>query len=185
MADPHPWRNPRPAPNLAEIRSKTPTPRSPVWLSAWLPAIAWAGVIFLLSTDTFSAQHTASILESILRWIRPELTARQFAVIHYFVRKSAHFSEYFVFCLLLYRAVRGGRTGWRWSWGIGALFFAAGYSLLDEIHQAFVASRTASPYDSLLDTTGAFVAMGVLWLWFRLRGTPPRVEASTSETPAA
>jgi len=40
--------------------------------------------------------------------------------------------------------------------GLTALFCAAGYSALDEIHQAFVASRTASPYDSLLDSIGAF-----------------------------
>ncbi len=185
MADPQPWRNPRPAPNLAEIRSKTPAPRVLVRLWAWWPAIAWAGVIFIMSTDTFSAQHTARILESILRWTWPGITPHQFAVIHYFIRKSAHFSEYFVFFLLLYRAVRGGRRGWRWTWGVAALFYAAGYSALDEIHQAFVASRTASAYDSLLDTTGAFAAMVLLWLWFRWRGASPGVEAATSETPVA
>jgi VanZ family protein len=184
VADPQPWRNPHPAPNLAEIRSKTPMPRVLVWLWAWWPAIAWAGVIFLLSTDIFSAQHTASILEAILRRIWPGVTAHQFAVIHYLVRKSAHFSEYFVFFLLLYRAVRGGRRGWRWTWGIAALFCAAGYSALDEVHQGFVASRTASAYDSLLDTTGAFAAMIVLWLWFR-RGASATVEVATSETPVA
>ena len=68
---------------------------------------------------------------------------------------------------------------------LSALLCAAGYSALDEIHQAFVASRTASAYDSLLDTTGAFAAMGVLWLWFRWRGTPRGVEVATGETPAA
>jgi VanZ family protein len=50
-----------------------------------------------------------------------------------------------------------------------ALFIASGYSVLDEIHQAFVASRQASPYDSLIDSTGAFFAFSVLWLWFRSR----------------
>jgi VanZ family protein len=97
------------------------------------------------------------------------MTKAQFQAIHHLIRKSAHFSEYFIFCLLIYRAVRGARKGWRWTWGFAALFCAAGYSALDEIHQAFVASRTASAYDSLLDSVGAFVAMGVLWLWFRLR----------------
>ena len=169
MADPHPWRNPRPAPNLAEIGAKTPTPRWLAWLWAWWPAIAWAGVIFTMSTDPFSAQHTASFFEPLLRWLKPGLTAAQFAFLHHLIRKSAHFTEYFVFFLLLYRAVRSKRTGWRWSWGIEALFFAAGYAVLDEIHQAFVASRGASAYDSLLDSTGAFVALVVLWLWFRLR----------------
>jgi len=39
------------------------------------------------------------------------------------------------------------------------------YAALDEFHQSFVASRTASPWDALLDTVGAGAAQFVLWLW--------------------
>ncbi len=102
-------------------------------------------------------------------WLMPHLSEHAFSTIHFFVRKTAHFTEYFVFCLLLYRGIRGGRRGWRWSWAFTALFVAAGYSALDEIHQAFVASRTASPYDSLLDSVGAACAVAALFLWFRSR----------------
>jgi VanZ family protein len=114
----------------------------------------------------FFGAHRLGI-RAILRWMIPSLTADQFESIHHFIRKSAHFTEYFVFCLLLYRGVRGDRKGWRWTWSVTAWFCAAGYSVLDEIHQAFVASRTASPYDSLLDSMGALAAFGVLWAWFR------------------
>ena len=178
MAKPQPWRNPRPAPNLSEVTAKTPMPRALAWLWAWWPAMVWAVVIFLLSTDTFSAEHTGSILEPVLRWLRPNITEDQFNAIHYFIRKCAHFTEYFIFCVLLYRGVRGKREGWRWTWGFEALFLAAVYSALDEIHQAFVVSRTASVYDSLLDSVGAFVAVGVMWLWFRWRQS----KASTAPT---
>ena len=122
-----------------------------------------------MSTDAFSPEHTGSVLERILRWIDPSITAAQFKIIHYFTRKTAHFSEYFMFCLLLYRGFRGARAGWRWTWGVAAFFLAAAYSALDEIHQAFVASRHASPYDSIIDSTGASFAMLFLWLWFRSR----------------
>ena len=134
---------------------------------AWWPALLWATVIFFMSTDTFSSEHTSLIVEPLLRWIYPAITKAQFEIVHHLVRKSAHFTEYFIFCLLLFRGIRRGRAGWRWSWGLLALFVAAIYSALDEIHQAFVASRTASPYDSLLDTVGALAAVIFLFLWFR------------------
>lgn len=167
MTEPQTWRNPRPAPDLHEIRNRLQPSRAMVWLSAWWPALVWAGVIFSLSTDAFSSEHTASVLEPVLKWMVRSITDDQFDTIHHLIRKSAHFTEYFIFCLLLYRGVRLGRAGWRWTWGVAALSFAAGYSVLDEIHQAFVASRTASAYDSLLDSVGAFAAFGVLWMWFR------------------
>jgi VanZ family protein len=169
MADLQPWRNPRTSPYQAGAAKTYLEPFARAWLRAWWPALLWAAVIFMMSTDVFSAQHTGSFLEPILRWFYPSMTARQFHLIHHYIRKSAHFTEYFVFCLLLYRGVRGARHGWRWTWGLTALFIAASYSILDEIHQAFVISREASPYDSLLDSAGAFVAFAALWFWFRLR----------------
>jgi VanZ family protein len=167
VSDSQPWRNPRPAPHLPEMQPRLGRLLIPAWFRAWWPALLWAAIIFTMSTDMFSAEHTASVLEPIVRWLIPSLTAEQFDEIHHFIRKTAHFSEYFIFALLLYRGVRSAGKGWRWSWGLSALSIAAGYSILDEIHQAFIASRTASPYDSLLDSAGAFVAITFLYLWFR------------------
>jgi VanZ family protein len=166
-----PWRHPRPAPELSELRARTPAPRSFVIARSWWPALLWALVIFSLSTDLFSAEHTGRVLEPVLRWVYPSISIETFLLIHHLIRKTAHFTEYFIFCVLLYRGVRGTGIGWRWSWGLGALFIAAAYSALDEVHQAFVASRTASPYDSLLDSVGAFFAVTAIFLWYRIRTT--------------
>ncbi|MGC2831952.1 MAG: VanZ family protein [Candidatus Acidiferrum sp.] len=188
MSDQQPWRNPRPAPQLPELQPGLHKLLIPAWLRAWWPAIVWAGVIFTFSTDSFSSEHTATVLSFLVKWLFPHLSPHQFNLIHHLIRKSAHFTEYFIFCILLYRGFRGGHKGWRWSWGFSALIVAGGYSIMDEIHQAFVASRGASPYDSLLDSIGAFFAFAVLYLWFRFRSpklpaTPEPVSASSSATP--
>ena len=185
MAELQPWRNPRPAPQLPEIQARLQPPRMPACMRAWWPVVVWACFIFTMSTDTFSAEHTRWVFEPVLRWLDPSLTPSQFELIHHIIRKCAHFTEYFVFFMLLYRGVRGDRKGWRWTWGIAALFCATGYSALDEIHQAFVASRTASPYDSLLDSIGAFAAFVVLWMWFRRRPSAAEAEISATDVPSA
>ena len=183
---PEPWRNPRPAPQLREIQSRLGGQlgeRAKLgWLRAWWPAITWACVIFIMSTDSFSAQHTSRVIEPILRWLIPSLTHAQFMHLHHYIRKCAHLTEYFIFSLSLYRGVRGAGRGWRWTWGLAAFSIAAGYAALDEIHQIFVASRQASPYDAMIDATGALIAVIAIWLWFRLRR--PVMAGRPSEQPA-
>jgi VanZ family protein len=142
-------------------------------LAPWVPAIAWSILISWASTDLFSASHTSRYILPALHWLFPHASAETLERLHSLIRKSAHFMEYFVFGFLLLRATRGGHRGWRIRWAIVALVIAAGYSALDEFHQSFVPSRTASPWDSLLDTSGAAIAQLLLWLWFRVRTRNP------------
>ena len=184
MSTTEPWRNPRPAPNLDEVRQRV-SPQSMLFalLQAWWPALLWAVFIFFMSTDTFSSPHTSRFFEPILHWLIPSLTDDQFDIIHHFIRKSAHFTEYFIFFLLLYRAVRSTRPWrshswlrsstqpsprpWQWSSALVAWLIAATYSALDELHQIFVPSRGPSPWDSLLDSTGALIALLILFILYR------------------
>jgi len=138
----------------------------------------WAGFIFLMSTDSFSAQNTASFFDPILKWLVPHITRHQLMLANHYLRKTAHFTEYFVFCVLLFRGLRGLHSGWRWQWGLAAWFIAFCYAALDEVHQAFVASREARVSDSLLDSFGALVAIIVLYLWLRRKTLDAAEEVS-------
>ena len=144
-------------------------------LRLWSPAILWAATIWFFSTGNFSSPATSRIIIPLLRWLFPQASPDTLELMHFLTRKAAHFTEFFIFSLLVLRGIRGGRPGWKLTWALATLAIAAGYAALDEFHQAFVPGRTASAMDSLIDTCGATGAQLVAWLrtrWhFRNSGT--------------
>ncbi len=143
-------------------------------VKSWLPAIAWACLISTFSTDVFSSEHTSRFILPALHWIFPHASAETLGLIHFTIRKSAHFTEYFIFSVFLLKGVRGKERGWTLRWAVWAVLIAAGYAALDEFHQSFVPSRTASPWDALLDTVGASAAQIVVRLWNMKKGKATR-----------
>jgi VanZ family protein len=126
-------------------------------LIAWLPTILWLGMIAFFSTDTFSAEHTGSILEKIIRAVYGNVSPEHFRIIHIFVRKAAHLTVYgllSLFAFYSWRATLPRRTNWAFLWCILALLVTLIAGSYDEIHQIFVPSRGPSPYDVMLDMMG-------------------------------
>ena len=78
--------------------------------------------------------------------------------IHYYVRKAAHMTEYFLLAIAisfpLY--VYGVRGIWLM---ILAGIVCVGFAGLDEYHQSFVDSRTPSIRDVGIDSCGAFIGI--------------------------
>jgi VanZ family protein len=114
----------------------------------WLPALLWVGVLFLLSTESFSAANTSRIIVPILRFFLPDASAATISMLHGLVRKTAHFTNY---CILFWLLIRGPLAGRPYS----ALALCICYAFLDEGHQIFVPGRTPSLYDVALDSSGA------------------------------
>jgi VanZ family protein len=141
-------------------------------LRQWWPAIVWALVIWLFSTELFSAHSTSRIIFPFLKWLFPHAPAKTLLAIHGYIRKAGHVTEYFVLSLLVLRGVRGKASGWRWTWGLATLAMVAGYAALDEVHQLFVPSRGASGADVLLDTAAGGLAQVAAWWRARRPGGP-------------
>jgi len=152
-------------------------------LKRYVPLLVWMTVIFFASTGELSASNTIRVLEPLLRWMFPHITPRRIHQIHILIRKAAHFTEYAILAWLAARAfVRSTHTSLRLHWLLSALLLVCIYALLDEYHQSFVPSRTASIYDSLIDMSGGLTILVLLaiWRWIRQkrsqRGDPIVIE---------
>ena len=75
------------------------------FVKEWLPVLLWAIVIFLFSTEHFAAPQSSRILGPLLHWLFPDITAERVSSIQFVIRKFAHWFEYFVLAVLLYRAL--------------------------------------------------------------------------------
>lgn len=139
-------------------------------------------MIFAFSTDTFSSEHTQTVVIDILQVLLPHAPEPTLLTLHDFVRKCAHFGNYFVLGLLLFRALRMPEKGWAWRWAFLAVLIAGLYASSDEIHQLFVPSRGASIWDALLDTGSAIVAQWAAWLATR-HESPPGVKEASPRVP--
>jgi VanZ family protein len=139
------------------------------FLRYWGPVLVVAAVISTASTKSFGSEQTSRVIIPILRWLLPHAQGKTLEFLHHLIRKGAHLFEYSIFSALVWRAFRGGRDGWRWSWAAWTILVVSGFALLDEFHQIFVPGRGASVYDSMLDTCGGAAALAVVWIIVRLR----------------
>ena len=108
-------------------------------LRLWAPVVAWAALIFALSS-------VPDLGTGLGGW---DLV----------LRKLAHAAEYAVLGALLLRAT--ARPGL--AFVLGTL-----YAVSDEVHQSFVPGRMGSVLDVALDTVGVAIGI-VLWQLVRTR----------------
>ena len=120
----------------------------------WLAVLLWIVVIFLLSTEHFSARHTP-VASDMLRFL---------------IRKAAHWSEYFILAFLLMRALSANSDETEAKRQVVlSVLVAVVYAVTDEWHQSFVPSREAKLTDVGIDALGACCGT---WSWSRVRTHP-------------
>jgi VanZ family protein len=127
--------------------------------------------ISFASSDSFNAGNTSRIIGPLILWLFPNTSPETLAVVHFITRKIAHFSEYAILGLLAARAFRTSEhPGISRRWFLICMMLIVVYALMDEYHQSFVPSRTASIWDSLIDMTGGLAAL----VFIRSRKAPQR-----------
>jgi VanZ family protein len=138
----------------------------------WLPLLVWMALIFSASTEAGSPRVSSYLLHAVLHWIDPTMSPQNFEMIHIFVRKMGHLTEYAALGFLAFRAIR---TEPRWADAstirhVGAaVLFCALYASSDEYHQSFVPTRHPAVTDVMIDTAGAAVGITLTLAAKRLR----------------
>jgi VanZ family protein len=107
---------------------------------AWLPSLAWAGLIFLLSAQPGDA-FPKLILDKL-------------------ISTASHFTVYAILMTLLVMALHRGSGMSATRARLSAFVLVAVYALSDEYHQSFVPGRTATLFDWLADVAGA----SLIWI---------------------
>lgn len=133
-----------------------------------LPAIAMMYIIFTLSAQDGAASSKLSygvsfdFVSAVDRILDLELTPKQInrciSKIHYYVRKLAHVTEYFLLAVSI--SIPIYVYGIRGIWIIlTSGILCVGFAALDEMHQFFVAGRGAAVKDVFIDSFGSLLGI--------------------------
>ena len=138
------------------------------WISAWWPVAVGIAVIAMESTMYFGADHTSGPLRWLFQALFGPVSDARWDIIHHYARKSGHFVGYGALGVLWLRAWRMSLPST--SFLVDSLLGVAGTALVatfDEWHQTFLPNRTGTAWDVLLDSIGASVMIGCVYLYLR------------------
>ncbi len=140
-------------------------------LKEWIAAGLWLALIAGESTNHLSAANTSRILYPLFHFLTG-VDPFRFVIWDYYIRKMGHFVGYFGLSILLFRAWRAtlpfaSPSCWSMQWARIAFFMTALVASLDEWHQTYLASRSGSLRDVLLDTSAALTAQILIFLLVR------------------
>ena len=141
----------------------------------WLPPLAWMALIWIVSSDIGSADHSVGPFAWIIGTLFPWATPAQAELAHKVVRKIGHMVEYAVLAVLWFRTLYADRRLQPTPSALGALAISVAWAITDEVHQSFVPSRTASALDVTFDSAGAVVILLMLYARTTIARIAPRV----------
>ena len=136
-------------------------------LLTWGPVVLVCAMIFILSADTHSGQHSQALLGWILGWFHARNHARMSAFGEPF-RKLGHVVVYSLLAISSWRALSFWKQRKRLRWMppfLWTLLLLVLYAASDEWHQTFVPTRSGSVRDVVVDTLGGLLGLGLYLCW--------------------
>jgi len=106
----------------------------------WLPAVIWASLIYYMSSRS-------SIQTVDVYWQ------------DFLIKKIAHFTEYFIFTVLVYRALSNTTNFSKKKSLVLSFVITVIYAALDEFHQSFIPGREPKIRDVVIDSIGSISAI--------------------------
>ncbi len=130
----------------------------------WILVIGWMILIFMFSNQAGDvSKENNKFVIYVFELFGMDLNSIFGALSNFIVRKAAHFIEYFILYVLVYRAINTKKNSdiKVFIWSILIVFL---YACSDELHQAFVPGRGPAFSDVLIDTSGGLTAFLVMYI---------------------
>ncbi|QGQ97411.1 VanZ family protein [Paenibacillus psychroresistens] len=153
------------------------------WIRAILALalVGWMALIYLKSNEPYQTQDIRPLLTewfpaaAINYWL-PHLEfnysgqlitwKEPYAMLEFFLRKSAHVLEYALLTGLWFSNLQW--TRFKYYSILLSPILAVLYAITDEWHQSFIAGRTGHAIDVAVDSIGCLIVIMLIWL-FRSR----------------
>jgi VanZ family protein len=130
------------------------------WIGVWWPVAFTTVVIALESTQWFGSDNTNGPLRSLYQALFGHVGDARWEVIHHYIRKCGHLIGYGLVGLSWLRAWRKTLPNHSSrNHAVLAMIATALVASADEFHQSFLPNRTSSPWDVLIDCSGALAMM--------------------------
>lgn len=122
--------------------------------------VSWMLLIFYLSHQpaSESSELSGSFVEVFMKIISVFPIAIDGEIVHFIIRKSAHFIAYFILGLLIFHTVRLYIARHIRAF-VCALFISFIYAASDEFHQTFIPGRSGELRDVFIDSAGALTGI--------------------------
>jgi len=137
----------------------------------WILVIGWMVLIFLFSSQPgeVSSGNNKFVIY-LFNLFGLDLNSIFGTMSDFIVRKAAHFTEYFILYILLYKSIKIDRDV-SIKVFISCILIVFLYACTDEFHQAFVPGRVAAFRDVMVDTCGGILAFIVMYISARKKGS--------------